>query len=174
MKRASGVLMHISSLFGDYSIGNFGRSAAHFIDFLAACGFSYWQVLPFNMADDCNSPYKSFGAFSGNPYLIDPELLHRRGLLTDEELADSRQQTPYSCEFERLAEERMPLLRKAAARVTDKEKERVETFLTSHRHIADFCRFMALKEANDGAEWVDWKTDKFREEDLFAWQFIQY
>ena len=43
-KRASGVLMHISSLFGEYSIGNFGRSAAHFIDFLADCGFSYWQV----------------------------------------------------------------------------------------------------------------------------------
>ena len=174
MKRASGVLMHISSLFGEYSIGNFGRSAAHFIDFLADCGFSYWQVLPFNMADDCNSPYKSFGAFSGNPYLIDPEQLHRRGLLTDEELADSRQLIPYACEFERLAEARMPLLRKAAARVNDKEKKLVEDFLASHKHIADFCRFMALKEANDGAEWADWKTDKCREEDLFAWQFIQY
>jgi len=174
MKRASGVLMHISSLFGDYSIGNFGRAAAHFVDFLAECGFSYWQVLPFNMADDCNSPYKSFGAFSGNPYLIDPEQLHRRGLLTDEELARSRQQTPYACEFERLAEERMPLLRKAAARVTDREKKRVEEFLAAHRHLADFCRFMAIKEANGGAEWIDWETEEYRKEDLFAWQFIQY
>ena len=49
MKRASGVLMHVSSLFGDYSIGSFGRAAQHFIDFLADSGFSYWQV----DTDDC-------------------------------------------------------------------------------------------------------------------------
>ena len=70
MKRASGVLMHVSSLFGDYSVGSFERAAQHFIDFLADCGFSYWQVLPFNMADDCNSPYKSFGARKGTKGFI--------------------------------------------------------------------------------------------------------
>ena len=44
MKRSSGVLMHISSLFGEYSTGSFGVEAKYFIDFLADCGFSYWQV----------------------------------------------------------------------------------------------------------------------------------
>ena len=44
MERASGVLMHISSLFGDYSAGSFGDEAKYFIDFLAESGFSYWQV----------------------------------------------------------------------------------------------------------------------------------
>ena len=57
MKRASGVLMHISSLPGNYSIGTFGKEAKSFIDFLSDCGFSYWQVLPFSMVDECNSPY---------------------------------------------------------------------------------------------------------------------
>ena len=45
MNRSSGVLMHVSSLFGDYSVGSFGAEAKYFIDFLAESGFSYWQVL---------------------------------------------------------------------------------------------------------------------------------
>ena len=46
MKRASGVLMHISSLWGDHSEGSFGEAARQWVDFLADCGFSYWQTLP--------------------------------------------------------------------------------------------------------------------------------
>ncbi len=174
MNRASGVLMHISSLYGDFSVGSFGRAAQHFIDFLADCGFSYWQVLPFNMADDCNSPYKSFGAFSGNPYFVDVEMLHVKGLISVTELLDAKQNTPYSCEFERLAEERMPLLRRAAERADKAERAKVAAFIDSHRGVADFCRFMALKASNDGAEWIDFTTDSYSQDELFLWQFIQY
>ena len=80
LARKSGVLMHISSLYGDYSCGSFGKAAIEFIDFLCDCGFSLWQVLPFNMADDHNSPYKSYSSFSGNPYFIDIENLWKRNL----------------------------------------------------------------------------------------------
>ena len=66
MKRSSGVLMHISTLFGNYSIGSFGENAKQFIDFLEKGGFSYWQVLPFYMTDEYNSPYQSYSAFSAN------------------------------------------------------------------------------------------------------------
>ena len=59
MKRSSGVLMHISSLFGEYSCGSFGHEAREFIDFLSDSGFKSWQVLPFCLPDSCNSPYKS-------------------------------------------------------------------------------------------------------------------
>ena len=52
MKRQSGMLMHISSLYGDYSIGSFGSEAKYFIDFLEDCGFSYWQTLPFGVPDE--------------------------------------------------------------------------------------------------------------------------
>ena len=174
MERSSGVLMHISSLFGEYSAGSFGHAAAYFCDFLAECGFSYWQVLPFNVTDECNSPYKSFGAFSGNPYFIDLETLYRKGLVTEEELAASRQNTPYSCEFERLADERMALLRRAASRADLRERREIAAFLNAHRGVADFCRFMALKEANGYEVWTDWKEEKCSEQDLFVWQFIQY
>ena len=78
MKRSSGVLMHISSLWGDYKIGSFGAEAKEFVDFLTQCGFSYWQVLPFCMPDECNSPYKSFGAFSGNHLLYKHLIVNRQ------------------------------------------------------------------------------------------------
>ena len=38
MRRRSGILMHISSLYGDHSVGSFGRNALDFIDFLADNG----------------------------------------------------------------------------------------------------------------------------------------
>ena len=102
LDRKSGVLMHISSLYGDYSIGSLGKSAKEFIDFLSECKFSYWQVLPFCMADDCNSPYSSYSAFSVNPYFVDLDVLFEKGLVTKEELSEQKQQTPYSCEYSKL------------------------------------------------------------------------
>ena len=90
-ERASGVLMHISTLHGDYSCGSFGKEAKEFVDFLADAGFSYWQVLPFCIPDDCASPYKSNSAFAGNPAFIDLPTLAGEGLLTAKELESARQ-----------------------------------------------------------------------------------
>ena len=72
--------MHISSLWGEYSSGSFGKEAYEFVDFLKQSGFSYWQVLPFCMIDECNSPYKSYSAFGGNPYFVDLNKLFEKGL----------------------------------------------------------------------------------------------
>lgn len=171
-KRASGVLMHISSLYGDYSTGNFGKPAFEFIDFLEKCGFSYWQVLPFGMVDECNSPYKSYSAFGGNPFFIDPETLYDKKLVTKAELENAKQRTPYSCEFDRLREERMKLLFAASGRVTDRKE--INCFIEKHPYLAQYCEFMALKDANNDAEWTEWTADTYNPDVLFMWQFIQY
>ncbi len=172
MKRSSGVLMHVSSLWGDYSVGSFGKEAREWIDFLASCGFHAWQVLPFCLPDECNSPYKSHSAFSANPYFIDLPTLFSQGLLTREELDAARQTTPYTCEFDRLRRERLPLLAKAAARVKDRAP--IHAFLDSHPQVANFCRYMAIKASNGGADWIDWTTDRPDVEELWVWQFTQY
>lgn len=171
-RRASGVLMHISTLWGGYSEGGFGRAAREWIDFLAAGGFRVWQVLPFCLPDDCNSPYKSTGAFSLNPNFIDLPTLCEEGLLTKEELAAAKEQTPYACEFARLHRERFRLLHTVSLRVKDRKP--VEDFLTAHPQTAAFCRFMAIKAANGNLPWNEWTTDRFDPEILFAWQFSQY
>lgn len=172
MERKSGVLMHISSLFGDFGIGSFGEEAKVFIDFLKECGFSYWQVLPFCLVDECNSPYKSYSSFGGNPYFVDLNTLHKKGLITDKELEESRQQTPYSAEFVRLYHTRYGLLFEASKRAENKDE--IETFIKNNPYLEKFCKFMALKAANDELPWWKWTTDKVDDDTLFMWKFIQF
>lgn len=174
MERKSGVLMHVSSLWGEYSCGSFGSGAKEFVDFLKSAGFSYWQVLPFGLVDECNSPYKSYSTFGGNPYFIDLKVLFDEGLITDKELNDARQHTPYSCEFERLSEERVNLLITASTRADEALKTKTNEFIDGNSHLKDFCHFMALKDANDDKEWTDWTTLEFSAAVEFGWRFIQY
>lgn len=174
MKRSSGVLMHISSLYGEYSCGSFGKEALEFVDFLAECNFSEWQVLPFCMIDECNSPYKSYSAFGGNPYFVDLPTLFEEGLLTKDELDSARQQTPYSCEYVRLYHTRVELLKTAAARCNDDTKEKILLFIGENPYLQQFCEFMALKSVNGEKCWNRWDNHTPDEGVLFAWQFIQY
>lgn len=172
MKRSSGVLMHITSLFGEYSTGSFGNEAKEWIDFLADCGFSWWQVLPLCPIDECNSPYQSHSAFGGNPYLVDLPKLFEQGLLTQEELQHHRQQTPYSCEYVRLYHNRLELLNTAARRANNKDE--IEAFIQSNPYLEQFCRFMSLKAANENKHWNEWTVKEEDAETLFLWKFIQF
>ncbi len=166
--------MHVSSLWGEYSIGSFGKEAKKFIDFLSDSGFTYWQVLPFCMADESNSPYKSYSAFGGNPYFIDLADLCDRGLITPTELLSARQRTPYVCEYQRLANERLGLLRLASRRASEEHRAKVARFLASNCQIAKAAEFLTLKTANGDAPWYEWKKTQPRADELFFWQFVQY
>jgi 4-alpha-glucanotransferase len=64
--RSSGVQLHITSLPG----GRLGRDAYDFVDWLAAAGQSWWQVLPLGPPDRYRSPYKSRSAFAAWPGLL--------------------------------------------------------------------------------------------------------
>ncbi len=97
MKRSSGILLHISSLPGKYGIGSFGKEALKFSKFLKEMGFTWWQTLPFGTTDDCNSPYKSFSAFAGNPLFIDLQTLAEKGFLTEDELKENECSTTDDC-----------------------------------------------------------------------------
>lgn len=172
MNRSSGVLMHISSLHGDFSIGSFGDEAKEFIDYICECGFSYWQVLPFCMIDECNSPYKSYSAFGGNPYFVDLKILHKKGYISDEDLNMQKQKTPYSCEYESLYNNRIDVLKKASLKTN--EKDEINNFISENEEISKFCKYMALKEANNQKPWYEWENNDINKETLFMWQFIQY
>ena len=174
MKRTSGVLLHVTSLWGEYGCGAFSGAAKEFIDFLAESGFGAWQVLPFGCVDEYGSPYKSHSSFGGNPFFIDLDELAARGLLAADELRGARQTSPYLCEFDRLERERFALLSRAASRLGKKEREAVEKFIAEMPYLDKFARFMALRAANKNAEWRDFTTDEIDEDILFAWKFIQF
>ena len=83
--RASGILLHISSLPSPHGIGTMGAAAKDFVDFLVKAGQAYWQILPVCPTSYGDSPYQSFSTFAGNPYFIDLDLLAKVGLLQPEE-----------------------------------------------------------------------------------------
>lgn len=84
-KRESGVLMHISSLPGNYGIGSFGKSAYDFVDFLVRTKQTYWQILPLGTTSYGDSPYQSFSAFAGNTNLS-ISTFNRRSLIDKEDV----------------------------------------------------------------------------------------
>ena len=173
LKRASGVLMHISSLPGGYSIGSLGRAAYRFVDFLSDSGFTYWQTLPICMTDECNSPYKSPSSIGVNPWFIDLPTLEEAGLITSEELSDARERTPYVAEYKRLSEDRLDLLLKASLRV--KNKSKIKKFIDSRPELSVSARYLALSETYNGAPWREWDDERQPDENrLFLWQFIHY
>src|ERR1700688_2318779 len=77
--RASGILLHPTSLPSRGGIGDFGPSAYAFVDFLASARQALWQVLPLSPVGLGDSPYSATSAFAGNPVLISLERLADRG-----------------------------------------------------------------------------------------------
>jgi 4-alpha-glucanotransferase len=90
LTRSCGVLMAVSSLPSIWGNGDFGKEAYYFIDFLAECRQSLWQVLPLNPTGLGGSPYQSDSAFAGNPLFISLELLLREELLRSEQVLEKR------------------------------------------------------------------------------------
>ena len=84
--RASGILLHPTSLPGAFGSGDFGPDAYRFVDWLVSAGQSYWQVLPIGEIGPGNSPYMSCSAFAGSLLLIDLAELSNQGWLRSEEL----------------------------------------------------------------------------------------
>ncbi|HSC35631.1 MAG TPA: 4-alpha-glucanotransferase [Thermodesulfobacteriota bacterium] len=83
-KRASGILLHITSLPSRFGIGDMGPESRRFADFLSETRQSYWQVLPINPTDMTfgNSPYSGPSSYAGNPILISPEIMKDAGYLS--------------------------------------------------------------------------------------------
>ena len=165
-ERSSGVLMHISSLPGDFGIGVLGKDARHFVDFLSRIGVSYWQTLPVGPIDDFNSPYQSVSAFAGNPLLIDPEGLLADGLLTEEEVDAARYDgSPWITAYEWLSETRMPLFRKAFSRAGIVLKADMLKYAKQEAFwINDYALYMAVREnIEEGRGWADWENKALKE-----------
>src|SRR5258706_10122795 len=87
--RASGILLHPTSLPSPNGIGDLGQSAYDFVDFLEETGQSLWQVLPLGPTGYGDSPYQCFSAFAGNPVLLSLESLVADEWLNAKDLADA-------------------------------------------------------------------------------------
>src|SRR5438067_9727323 len=79
--RASGLLLHVTSLTSPYGIRDVGPTAIAWINQLSDAGQSWWQALPLGPTGYGNSPYQSLSSFAGNGLLISPDWLIQDGLL---------------------------------------------------------------------------------------------
>ena len=154
-KRASGVLMHITSLPGDYGIGSFGQAAYDFVDFLKETKQTYWQILPLTTTSYGDSPYQSFSAVAGNTHFIDLDFLIRDKFLTKADVKGADfGSDPEFIDYAKVYEARRPILEKAVKAILADKKE-AKKFEAFNCHVInvdghDFDQLRAaLKEARE-------------------------
>ena len=164
MTRYAGTLLSVTSLPSKYGIGCFDKAAYDFVDWLEKAGQRYWQILPLGTtshgaSDD--SPYQSYSAFAGNPYLISLEQLIGEGVLTREECdAVDFGSNPGKVDFDKLYENRLNLLHKAYERSNIAENWEYQNFISSNSWwLDDYALFMALKRYFDDKPFRSWPED---------------
>lgn len=188
MQRGAGILLSVTSLPSPYGIGSFGKAAYDFADMLVEMKQKYWQVLPLSPTSYGDSPYQSFSAFAGNPYLIDLDLLIEEGLLKKKEIkglcfGDKEDDIDYGL----LYENRFKALRCAFKRF-DRSAEPYKRFCSENKSwLNDYSLYMAIKNSQGGISWLEWEAplrrrDKetiqsFKKEwkkEINFWKFVQF
>ncbi|WP_294392453.1 4-alpha-glucanotransferase [uncultured Clostridium sp.] len=188
MDRNSGIIMHIASLPGKYGIGTFGKEAYEFADFLRKSGQRYWQILPLGPTSYGDSPYQSFSAFAGNPYFIDFDILHEKGLLKREDYIDINfGENDEEIDYAIIFNEKMKVLRKAFTNFNVND-DSVKKFKNDNEFwLNDYSLYMSVKQKFDLRSWQEWDDDiRLRKpealeryksqlsDEIEFWNFIQY
>jgi 4-alpha-glucanotransferase len=165
-ERASGILLHPTSLPGPYGSGDLGRSARDFVEFLESAGQRWWQMLPVGPPGIGHSPYSAQSAFAGNPMLIDLEALVDEGLLRRNELPPTCIATE-RLDFEEVEPQRDRALRAAHRRFVAHGSggPEFEAFLAeSSLWLDDFALWSALQHSQPGVPWTQWEPSLRRRE----------
>jgi len=153
--RASGILLHPTSLPGEFGIGDLGPNAYEFVDFLARTNQTYWQILPLGPTGWGDSPYSSFSAFAGNTLLISPEKLQEEGLFEiDKKPSFSQDRVDYGAVYDWKAR----MLRAAFDnwRGRENEDEFREFKEVNSSWLDDFALYRAIKMSHDQKPWFEW------------------
>ena len=160
--RASGVLLHPTSLPGPHGSGDLGRDAYHFVDWLVAGGQRLWQLLPLAGIGPGNSPYMSNSAFAGNVLMVDLQDLHDEGWLAAADLEPTAGLRAEKVEYAEVHPFRMQRLALAAAHFaeagTPAQRDDFALFQRQHASwLPDYALFMALCEHLGWKDWCEWE-----------------
>lgn len=166
--RASGILMHVTSLPSKYGIGTLGQKAYEFVDFLCDSGQKYWQILPISPISYGNSPYQSTSAFAGNPYLIDVDFLVNDKLLSDKELQEIYPESRLgNVDYGEVCQSRNKIFDIIKDNFVDDESDQYKSFCEENKSwLDDYALFMALKEEYEYKCWSNFDNAvKYRKQD---------
>ncbi len=161
-ERASGLLLHPTSLPGPNGIGELSRFAFGWVDTLVAARQKVWQVLPLGPTGYGNSPYQTISSFAGNPLLIDLDRLVADGLLDQSDLRGRPEFPQDRVDFARLLPWKQEVLHRAGCafekRASGPLLDAFQSFCQKHEPawLEDFALFLALKNHFGGATWNTW------------------
>lgn len=166
LTRTSGILLHPTSLPSPYGIGDLGKAAYDFIDFLEKAGQHLWQILPLTPTGYSNSPYSSFSAFAGQTLLISPEKLEKLGLLKEWELDTAPKNNEILVDYDKVSPWKTQIFKLAFSRFKvqeDKELQKeYKQFVKDNSYwLDDYAIYMACKDMQEGKEWYNWE-EKYR------------
>ena len=171
LKRSSGILLHPTSLPGRFGVGDLGGEAYKFVDWLAAAGQTYWQIMPLGPTGYGDSPYSAFSAFAGNTNLVSPEKLVESGLLSDADIEDAPAFPAERVDYGKVIEYKRGLLEKAFGNFKKKLpadeglRRDYEGFLGfAGVWLEDWALFAALKDEHKGEPWHTWAPGIARRE----------
>ena len=161
LPRASGILLHPTSLPGRYGIGDLGAEAYAFVDFLAETGQTWWQILPLGPTGYGHSPYQSPSSFAGSPLLINPDRLVERGWLDAREIVEDPRLPADHVDFDAVTELKGHLLHRAFERFAASQHDSAfEAFRDTNRGwLDDYVFYQALRDAHDGRPWYEWEPE---------------
>ena len=170
-RRASGILLHPTSLPGAFGSGDFGADAFRFVDWLASAGQRYWQVLPMGEIGPGNSPYMSSSAFAGSILLIDLAELAGHGWLSAADLAPHSGFGASRVDFALVTPFRLERLRRAAAHFfasphDDMHRSYAAFCIAEGEWLEDYALFMTIAERENWREWRQWPEDFARRKPL--------
>jgi 4-alpha-glucanotransferase len=160
--RASGVLLHVTSLPSPYGIGDLGSAAFSWIDLLHNAGQRWWQVLPLGPTGYGNSPYQSMSSFAVNPALISPDSMIADGLL---KTVDCQAEFPKDAvDYDKVIPFKNRLIEKAWANFkagTRKDlRAAYNEFRSQQAHwLDDYALFEALKTKYQGKRYLEWPEE---------------
>jgi 4-alpha-glucanotransferase len=162
-KRASGILLHITSLPSPFGIGDMGPEAYRFANFLAEAKQSFWQILPLNPTERVygNSPYHSISAFAVNPLLISPELLVQDGFLATTDCEPMANEPTGRVDYNIVVPYKVKLFNITYDRFAKAQAHNEYKRFCSENSswLEDFALFVALKAHFNGKAWSEWPPE---------------
>jgi 4-alpha-glucanotransferase len=161
--RASGLLLHVTSLPSAYGIGDVGPAALSWIDRLAQAGQSWWQMLPLGPTGYGNSPYQSLSSFAGNGLLISPDWLIEDELLRASD-CQTRSFPQNKIEYSAVIPFKHGLFDRAWANFSGGARADLrpayEQFRNDQAHwLEDYALFRALKVRFGGTYYLEWPAE---------------
>jgi 4-alpha-glucanotransferase len=191
-QRASGILLHPTSLFNSYPIGDLGPAATAFADFMVQSGQRCWQMLPIGPGGEENSPYQSPSAFGGNPLLVSPDRLVEQGLLGRQDIELPISGVEGNVNYPAAASLKLRWLKRAFEHFKTNTHAGMQSEFDAFARgesfwLEDFSLFSAIQGKEDTSDWTRWnqelrtrqpdaviRAQKYLADDICYHQFVQW